>query len=283
MKKEDQPVLRHILNLWTLWDHPTAKKPWSLDRQLAEIKQAGFDGFTTQANSEHGRLAEKHGLMIIGFFSSGKSSDFRRLIEENRQAGATHINVQLADHDTLTDEALRLTLKLMKESERLGATCAVEVHRDTCTETPEKTYALAAAYEKATGRLLPLTWDFSHLAVVKHLAPPFAKRLLVDAKLIQHAQQFHFRPFNGHHGQVPVTDGRGKLSPELVQWLPFMEECLKLCLQVPQAHREIFAVPEMGPIPGGYSLSSFPNSWEDAKVLRTLIAKAWKKALAARR
>ncbi len=32
----------------------------------------------------------------------------------------------------------------MQESDRLGAQCAVEVHRDTCTETPEKIYAIAA-------------------------------------------------------------------------------------------------------------------------------------------
>jgi hypothetical protein len=41
-----------------------------------------------------------------------------------------------------------------------GLEPAVEVHRDTCTQTPEKTYALADSYFRETGKLLPLTWDF---------------------------------------------------------------------------------------------------------------------------
>jgi hypothetical protein len=281
MKKTNPPILRHILNLWTLWDYPTAKKPWSLERQLVALKEAGFDGFTTGATREHGKLAQKHGLLVVGYFATAKSSEFRKLIRQNQDAGAVHINVQLADHDTPVSESIRLSVKLMQESEKLGAKCAVEVHRDTCTETPEKTYAIADGYKKATGRLLPMTWDFSHPAVVKHLAPPYWERLLVDAKLLQHAQQFHFRPFNGHHCQVPVTNGHGQLSTELKQWLPVLEKTLELWLKGNQAGREFFAVPEMGPARGGYNFEQLPNSWEDAKVLRPLIAKAWKKALAA--
>ena len=224
---------------------------------------------------------EKYGLIVVGYFATAKSSEFRKLIQQNMDAGAVHINVQLADHDTPVEESIKLTVKLMQESEKLGARCAVEVHRDTCTETPEKTYALAAGYKKATGRLLPMTWDFSHLSVVKHLAPPYWKRLLVDAKLIQNAEQFHFRPFNGHHCQVPVTNGHGKLSIELQQWLPFLEKTLALWLKGNQAGREIFAVPEMGPVRSGYNFEQLPNSWEDAKVLRLLIAQAWEKAFAA--
>ena len=36
---------------------------------------------------------------------------------------------------------------LMDAADDLGMDVAVEVHRDTCTETPEKTYALAEGYE----------------------------------------------------------------------------------------------------------------------------------------
>jgi hypothetical protein len=50
-----------------------------------------------------------------------------------------------------------------------------------------------------------------------------------------------------------------------------------------QAGRELFVVPEMGPVRGGYNFASLPASWEDAKILRTLIAKAWKKALPAQK
>ncbi len=280
MKNTTPPVIRHIAALWSLLDYPTAKKPWSIAQQLEDVKAAGFDGIATFPTDEHRKVAESIGLIIVGYIATAKSSEIRKLIQQNLAGGAVHINVQLADHDTPVDESIRLAIKVIEESDKLGAKCAVEVHRDTCTETPEKTYAIAAGYKKATGKLLPMTWDFSHLSVVKHLAPPYWDRLLVDPKLIQNAQQFHFRPFNGHHCQIPVTDGHGKLSTELKEWLPFLEKTLELWLKGNQAGREIFVVPEMGPVRGGYNFAQLPNSWEDAKVLRPLIAKAWKKALA---
>ncbi len=276
MKQAAPPILRHIANTWSLVQYPSAKKEWTPERKVAAIGEAGFDGFS--GGGRERALAAKSGLIFVGYVASGKAADFRRFLAENQDAGAHHINVQLADEDTLTPEALRLTLRLMEEAEKLGVEAAVEVHRDTCTETPEKTYALADAYRKATGKLLPMTWDFSHLAVVKHLAPPYWERLLVAPKLVQHAQQFHFRPFNGHHGQVPVTNGKGKLTREIELWLPFLEKTIEMWLAGKQAGREMFAMPEMGPVPGGYNLSVLPNSWEDAKVLRRIIDKAWKKA-----
>jgi hypothetical protein len=155
---------------------------------------------------------------------------------------------------------------------------AIESHRGTCTETPEKTYALADAYQRKTGKLLPISWDFSHFAVVKHLQPEdFARRLLVRPDLIQLAQQFHLRPFNGHHVQVPITIQGGELTSEMRAWLPFAEALLSCWLEGNRSGgREIFICPELGPVEGGYTLSNFPNSWEDAKVLRLEIDRLWK-------
>jgi hypothetical protein len=77
----------------------------------------------------------------------------------------------------------------------------------------------------------------------------------------------HLRPFNGHHCQVPVTDGKGKLSPKVKAWLPFAEELFRVW-RVWRAGRkdgcELFVCPEMGPISGAYNIHGLPNSWEDA-------------------
>jgi hypothetical protein len=129
---------------------------------------------------------------------------------------------------------------------------------------------------------MPMTWDLSHISVVKHLAPPYWPRLFVNNRLVQHAAQFHFRPFNGHHCQVPVTDGKGRLSVEFKQWLPVLDKTIETWLAVPQHGRDFFACPEMGPVRGGYNLQQLPNSWDDARVLGKIIAKRWKAALATR-
>ena len=193
-----------------------------------------------------------------------------------------HINVQLGDHDTPVAAALAMARKLLAEGERLKLEVAIEVHRDTCTETPEKTYALADGYERATGELLPMVWDFSHIAVVKHLLPPFWPRLGVRPDLIQRAQQFHFRPFNGHHCQIPVIDGRGWLTPEFQDYVPFMERLMETWFAAAAPGREMIAVPEMGPLWMGYNLHAFPPSWDQAKVLRKEIEQAWRRIRARR-
>lgn len=250
-----------------------------MERKLRTVKDAGFDGFTAQLTPTHAKLGDKLGLMRVGYFSSGNAKEFSTLLRQQKEAGAVHINVQLADHDTPTKTAVLLAKRLLAVGRKLNLHPAVEVHRDTCTETPEKTYALADGYEKATGELLPMTWDYSHLSIVKHLLPPYWDRLGVRPDLIQRAQQFHFRPFNGHHCQVPVTNGRGRLTPEFLDYAPFMEKVMETWLAAATPGREMFAVPEMGPLWLGYNLHSLPSSWEDAKALRGEIEKCWRRAL----
>ncbi len=274
--------LHHIAALWSTNHYPSEQAEWSLEEKIIDAKKAGFTGVAGGPRPYLGELAKKHGMAVLGYIASGKASEFADEIKANKEIGAHHINVQLADEDTLTPEALGLTLLMMQEGRQQGVEPAIEIHRDTCTETPEKSYALADAYQKVTGELLPITWDFSHLSVVKHLRPDnYAERLIVRPDLIQRAQQFHFRPFNGHHCQVPVTDGRGNLTQEVKDYIVFVEAVLKCWLSAKgNADRDIFAVPEMGPVPGGYNLTTLPNSWEDAKVLRVEIDKIWKKLTA---
>jgi hypothetical protein len=274
--------LQHIAALWSITHYPSAQTEWSLEEKILDAKKAGFTGVATGPHPGLAELAKKHGMTVLGYIASGQASEFAGAIKANKEAGAHYINVQLADEDTLTPEALGLTLLIMQEARRQGVELGIEVHRDTCTETPEKTYALADAYQKVTGELLPMTWDFSHISVVKHLHPDnYAERLIVRPDLVQKAQQFHFRPFNGHHCQVPVTDGHGHLTQEVKDYLVFVEAVLKCWLSAKEnIGRDLFAVPEMGPVFGGYNLSTLPNSWEEAKVLRGEIDKIWKKLTA---
>jgi hypothetical protein len=274
------PNLHQIASLWSLREYPSAEK--SPEAQLEAIRSAGFDGVTGRLSELHGKLAKEYNLVVVGFVSSADDAEFAQLLEIERDLGARHVNVQLGDHDTPTLESLRLAHRLFAEAERIGdLEISIETHRDTCTETPEKTYALADAYFADTGRLLPITWDFSHFAVVKHLqAKDFSARLLERSELVRRASQFHFRPFNGHHCQVPVTNNNGVLTQELRDWLPFVSDTFALWLGTNRgSEQEIFVVPEMGPVSSGYNLSCLPNSWEEAVRLRPILENLWYQAL----
>ena len=272
-------VLRQIANLWTFMNYPTRQAEWSLDEKLDAIQEAGFDGVCWAPSPELRAGANARGLIFVGGMASGDPAALPDLLYDLKRWGAFHVNVQLAAHDTQTPEALELTLLLMKEAKRLDLRPAIETHRGTATETPEKMYGLANAYEEETGELLGISWDFSHFAVVKHLLPSdFVSQLLIRRDLVQHAQQFHFRPFNGHHAQVAITDAKGNLTQEVLDWLPFTEAVLRCWLEGNgSSGREIFICPELGPVEGGYALSTFPNSWEDAKILRREIDRLWRR------
>jgi hypothetical protein len=282
MTSAKNTVLRHIANLWTLQQHPSSAAEWTLPQKLQTIADSGFDGVCWAGSPELHEQTQRLHLLFIGGMATAQPQDFAPLLADLKRFGAEHVNVQLGTDDMLTPEALRLTLDLLRQAEALELHAAIETHRGTCTETPEKLYALADAYADATGTLLPISWDFSHFTVVKHLVPAnFAERLLVRPDLIQQAQQFHLRPFNGHHAQLPITDGRGNLTREVHDWLPFAEAVLRCCLEGNRdSGRLLFVCPELGPVEGGYALSSFPNVWEDAQVLRREIEKLWQRITA---
>jgi hypothetical protein len=273
----NRPILRHIANLWTFLGYPSKEHEWPLEKKLKAIKDAGFDGVCWAGSPELHDGTRRFGLIFVGGMASGLAAEIPRLLGDLKRYGARHVNVQLAGDEVLTPEALELALALNRAGKQVGVEPAVETHRGTCTETPEKTYALCDAYQQRTGELLPLSWDFSHFAVVKHLVPEnFARRLLIRPDLIQRAQQFHLRPFNGHHVQIPITDGKGNLTSEFNDWLPFAEAVMRCWLDGNgNTNREIFICPELGPVTGGYCLSTFRDSWEDKQILREQIAKLW--------
>jgi sugar phosphate isomerase/epimerase len=100
--------LAHIANLWSLVGHPRPKAEWSLEQKIRAVARAGFDGLTTALTPAHRRLAEKHGLeFLLGFISTSEPDRFAALIEEQKEGGAVHINVQLDDHDTPPAEAVK--------------------------------------------------------------------------------------------------------------------------------------------------------------------------------
>ena len=280
------PKIVHICNLWSLVGHPSPKKEWSLERKIAAVAEAGFDGITTALTPEHARLAAKYNLKhLLGFISnnSGKAAEYAQAIQAQKDAGAVQINVQLDDEDTKPEVATRNWIKMMKEADKIGGVVmSLEVHRDTCTETPEKTYEIARLYKKATGQMIKINFDFSHFAVVKHIHPGnYSSYLLKFPKLVQNSEQSHCRPFNGHHCQVPVTHN-GKLTDEVKSYLAFTDDLFRCWKSAKQnADRTLYVCPELGPYHAGgagYNITGLSPAWPDAAVLRQELAKSWNRA-----
>lgn len=268
------PHLRTYANLWTLWDHPApGAGEWTLAEKVAAARAAGFDGVMGDAGMGLGALARAEGLAFLAFARLDVADNFATALTRCRDEGAMVVQVHLGWHDTTAESALAMTQRLMTAARDVGIAVVIETHRDTCTETPEKTDALCAHFLAATGTPLPLLYDFSHHAVVKHLQPPFAPRVLTDAAAIRRARWFHLRPFNGHHAQIPVLTPSGALAPEMEDWLALIDALFALLRT--SEHAELWVCPELGPVRGGYGLAAFPPSWQQAIALRSLLLDRW--------
>lgn len=269
--------LRHFASLWTLQHYPNGSETgeWSLDAKLAAIKAAGFEGFQWFAQPEFAELGIKHGLTFLGGCDATADNYLQRL-KDFAPLKPARINIQLGDHAMPPAEAAKLWLKMNQVANDLGLTLDLETHRGTCTETPEKTWQIAEIFEQQTGRPLRLTFDFSHFAVVKHRLPPYAESLLERPDLLRVCRQLHLRPFNGHHCEIPATDGNGKRARWAEPWFKFLEYVFACWWQQNQNTTEpLWVCPEFGAMTSGYWLPDFPDPWQDALFVKQEVQNIW--------
>lgn len=273
------PRLVLCATLWSLVGHPSPRREWSLARKMDAIKEAGFDGVAEMFRPELAPHLKRLDLAICGRVFSRDGRDVLPLLEIEAKGGARYINCMLGAHDTTPAAATRMIIKTVRAARRLGLEAHIESHRDICTETPEKLAEIARLYRRETGELLPVTWDHSHLAVMKHMLPEdWSRRLLDNPRLIQHSRMLHCRPFGSQHCQVPVTNGRGKLTPEFADYIRFAEDLFTVWLEGPQPRGELWVCPELGTTVG-YHVSTNPPVWPDTIRCREELMGAWRRAL----
>ena len=278
---QKRPALRHFASLWTLLDYPcgSASGEWSIDRKLEVIKAAGFSGFQWSAQPEFAELTGKHDLAFLGGCAAG-AQDFRQRIEEFAPLKPVRVNVQLGDPEMPPEVAARLWIGMNEVAEDLGLILDLETHRGTCTETPEKTWRIVGIYEQRRSMPIRLNFDFSHFATVRHLLPPYADHLLERPDLLRASRQIHLRPFNGHHCEIPATNGHGDMTEWSRHWFDFVNAALACWLGDEANHEEtLWACPEFGAMTSGYWLPSFPDPWEDTLFVRQQTDVLWQSLL----
>ena len=279
-KKKVKPTLKVMAADWSLRGYPTEKRPWSIDTKVKKVRDAGFDGMSSGSDPKLGEALAKQGLELVGGVDVGSIKEAAPKMKAFMEAGAEHVNVQLCDHDTSTKDALPVARAVIQAGDDIGIKPAIEVHRDTCTETPEKAFALAAAYEKRYKKKLRMNFDHSHPAIIKQIRPgTYWKRLSERLELWKMSELIHFRPFTGSLCQTPITDGKGKLDRDFVIWRDdYLEPSLAAWVKG-AGSKTLYAVPELGPQGSGYALACFPDIWLDAIREKDEIRKVWRKVL----
>lgn len=106
-------ALRTFANLWTLWDHPgSGSAEWTSPRKVAPVAEAGFDGVMGEVGHGIGALAAANGLSYIAFRRLDAGDDFAGELKRCQDEGAVVAPVHLGWHDTTSDEALEMAMRM---------------------------------------------------------------------------------------------------------------------------------------------------------------------------
>lgn len=267
-----RPLQLHA-TLWSLRQYPTRSREWSWAKKFTAIRRAGFDGVFSPPIPA---LQERGGLRYLAVTSLDDLKKVGPGLRAAHALGPVAIGVQLGDYDSKLPDMVKLAVRIRDVARDLDLPFAIETHRNTFTETPEATVALGRGYRTATKETLPLCLDHSHFAVVRHLArDAFWENLKEPAELLAAATQFHLRPFNGHHCQIPVLDARGRRTPEYRDWLAY-SAALFAYLKTQPTTAPVLAVPELGNAAPAYGLSCFGDTWRDAQAVARDLRRQWR-------
>lgn len=262
---------------WSLRQYPTRAREWSWAKKFAVIREAGFEGIFSPPVPE---LTERGDLRYLAVTSVAAVAKVAEPLTTARRLGALAIDVQLGDYDTPLADAVKLAVRIRDVARELALPFAIETHRDTFTETPEATLALCRGYEAATGETLPLCLDHSHFAVVRHLREDqLWERLREPGALLAAATQFHLRPFNGHHCQIPALDARGRRTAEYRHWLRYTAALFAHLRASSSITAPLLVVPELGNAAPAYGLSCFGDTWRDVQAVARDLRRQWREIL----
>ncbi|MEZ5412736.1 MAG: hypothetical protein R3F03_00345 [Opitutaceae bacterium] len=266
-----EPTLRIFATAWSLREYPTKATEWTWAQKFDTIRAAGFDGIMSPPRAE---LADRGDLDYWAMGSLGAEHDPAAYFAQVAELGAKHATIQPCDVDTPVDEAVTVAVNVAAAAQATGVAVSFESHRDTFTETPEKMWALCDGYAACTGEPLPVCFDHSHFAVVRHFAAPYWPKLNERPEIMARCARFHLRPFTGHHCQIPATlDGQSP-TPEYDLWGDYVSE-LFAWLKTNSTQREICVCPELGNAAPAYGLSCFPDVWRDAQYIGADLRRRW--------
>lgn len=259
--------------LWSLRQYPSRSREWSWSKKFEAIRAARCDGVFSPPIPA---LEERGDLRYLAVTSLDDAAKVAPSLEAARKLGALGVDIQLGDYDSPVEDMVKLARRIDEVASELGLPYAIETHRDTFTETPEATLALARGFLAATGKVLPLCLDHSHFAVVRHLAPGvFWERLKEPAVLLEAAAQFHLRPFNGHHCQIPVLSASGRRTPEYLAWRAYAASLFGY-LQQQATKQPVWVVPELGHAAPSYGLTGFGDTWSDVLTVVRDLRQLWR-------
>lgn len=267
-------VLQSLWGLQKLRGVPVER---SLEDNVAMLKAAGFDGFssmwdTDEAASRSSALAKAEGLIIEGVLLPTSVEAVIPLLERGTKHGVHHLNLQLNMRPRTLSEALDILHRLRALTDQVSFPVYVETHRGRLTNDLHFTLDVLDAMPD-----LRLLGDISHYIVGREIELPISDEIQAQiTTVLDHAWAFHGRVAGSEQIQLPISFAHNK--PWVDQFARWWSQGFESWRKRAGADDELTFVCELGPQPYamvGADGQDLTDRWEESKAMQAMVRGLW--------
>lgn len=271
--------LRILQSLWAMERRLAGEPEWSLQAQLAMIRDAGFDGagvrFIDPAFVEEATtFLRGHRMIWQAQCYPTNVDDLKPTLELVARFGADHVNLQPNVRPQRIDQCVPLLDGWRRLADQAGVAVHLETHRDRMTTDLFFTLQLLDCFPD-----LQLTADVSHYLVGREFAWP------VDE--INHAMIHRILDNSwGIHGriasreQVQISLGFPQHHGWVELFMGWWEYAIRSWRKRAKSDAVLTFLCELGPPPyaiTGPDGAELSDRWQDALVMKDMIRALWQR------
>lgn len=267
-----------LQSLWAMQNLRNMPGERSLGENVALIRQAGFDGFSSMWDSaalarEAGTLAQAEGMVVEGTCLPVDIEQVGDYLEWGTTYGLHHLNLQLNMRPRSLSEALEILDRLEALTAQADFPVYVETHRGRMTND---LLFMLDLLEARPG--LKLLADLSHYVVAREVELPVSDETDRQiARVLDNAWAFHGRVAGS--GQVQLPTSFAQHQPYVDQFAAWWARGFASWRQRAGADDALTFVCELGPQPyyaiSGEDGRDLTDRWAESLAMQALVRDIW--------
>ncbi|WP_268796451.1 sugar phosphate isomerase/epimerase family protein [Pseudomonas huanghezhanensis] len=264
-------------SLWAMLD-AQGQSPLSLEQQLEQIAEAGFDGVTDHFWQKDearklSRVAHSLGLQIEGQLFPKTIDDLKPALDIASEFGCHHLTLQADIRPRALKEAITLIEGWQRLAEQVDFPVLLETHRYRLTS--DLLFTLDILAEMPDLKLLA---DLSHYVVGREMPlPPGEDDQAHIETILRNSWGMHGRVASCEQVQVPITFAQHR--PWVDVFMSWWRLGIADWLQRDQVSGSLSFTCELGPPP--YAITDrhgrdITDRWQEALLMKDSIREVWR-------